>query len=158
MKIKPIFNIQDYENENYVMRCNTQEEATIFCNYLHSIGKKWCNGDSYLKETHWNNYMGHICYNFNAGEFGMVVGYCRTFHILNFSQFNWSNPIDGIKNIYFNEKKKTTTIKWDDSSVTTVKCGEGDIYDKEKGIALCYMKKINGNTGKYNNIFKKYIN
>lgn len=49
-----------------------------------------------------------------------------------------------------------TIVKWKDGTKTVVKCNEGDEYDWEKGLALCVMKKIYGNTGKYNNIFKKY--
>ena len=29
--------------------------------------------------------------------------------------------------------------------------------DKEKAVAMCFMKRFMGNTGKYNNVFKKFI-
>jgi len=64
-----------------------------------------------------------------------------------------------IENVYFNPYKKTVTIKWTDGDVTTVKAQEkyGDSYDPEKGMAMCICKKVFGNTGRYNELFKKYI-
>lgn len=58
------------------------------------------------------------------------------------------------KNVIFHDP--ATIVYWDDGSKTVVKCGEDDVYDQEKGLALCYMKKILGNTGNYNEILKKY--
>ena len=51
-----------------------------------------------------------------------------------------------------------TIIKWSDDTKTVVKCQGGDTYDIEKGIALCYMKKILGNKGNYNTVLNKAIN
>lgn len=47
-----------------------------------------------------------------------------------------------------------TIIIWRDGSKTVVKCQNGEPYDLEKGIAMCYMKKVNGNKPKYYDIFK----
>ena len=49
-----------------------------------------------------------------------------------------------------------TIIFWKDGTKTVVKCQEEDEYfDEEKGIAMCYLKKLFGNKGNYNNIFRK---
>ena len=48
-----------------------------------------------------------------------------------------------------------TTILWWDGTKTTVKCARHDIYDEEVGIAMCYLKKILGNKGNFNNIFRE---
>lgn len=48
-----------------------------------------------------------------------------------------------------------TTIIWMDGSKTTVKCSNKDIYDEDVGIAMCYLKKLYGNKGNYNNIFRE---
>ena len=48
-----------------------------------------------------------------------------------------------------------TTILWTDGTKTTVKCQGDDVFDKETGIALCYLKKMLGNQGNYNNIFRE---
>lgn len=41
-----------------------------------------------------------------------------------------------------------TIVLWADGTKTVVKCQEGDAYDPEKGLALCYMKKYLGNTSR----------
>lgn len=41
-----------------------------------------------------------------------------------------------------------TIVLWADGTKTVVKCQEGDTYDPEKGIALCYMKRYLGNTSR----------
>ena len=58
------FNIEDYKGK-YAMHCKTENEAEIFCKYLHSIGHKWNSGDSYLLEKCWNDYEEATCYEFN---------------------------------------------------------------------------------------------
>lgn len=50
-----------------------------------------------------------------------------------------------------------TIVFWCDGSKTVVKCGSNDVFDKEKGIAMCFVKKIYGNKGCYNNVFKPWI-
>lgn len=47
-----------------------------------------------------------------------------------------------------------TTIIWTDGTKTTVKCQKNDEYSTEVGIAMCYLKKLLGNKGNYNNIFR----
>lgn len=63
------FNIKDYKGK-YVMHCKTEEEAEIFCKYLHSIGCTWSSGYSYLSENYWYIYEELTCYNFNYGTYG----------------------------------------------------------------------------------------
>lgn len=41
-----------------------------------------------------------------------------------------------------------TIVLWSDGTKTVVRCGERDKYDKEKGLALCFMKKALGNTSR----------
>lgn len=59
------------------------------------------------------------------------------------------------KKIIFNGP--ATIVLWDDGTKTVVKCQDGDTFDKENGIALCFMKKSLGNKSNFNNIFKKYL-
>lgn len=60
-----------------------------------------------------------------------------------------------IKKVIFNDP--ATIVLWKDGTKTVVKCGKDDVYDEEKGLALCFMKKALRNKGSYNNTFKKYI-
>lgn len=49
-----------------------------------------------------------------------------------------------------------TIVIWNDGTKTIVKKQKGDRYDKEKGLALCYMKKALGNTSrKLNDALRK---
>lgn len=48
-----------------------------------------------------------------------------------------------------------TTILWKDGTKTTVKCQDEDVWADDVGIAMCYLKKMLGNKGNFNNIFRK---
>ena len=60
-----------------------------------------------------------------------------------------------IKKVIFNDP--ATIVIWGDDSKTVVKCQNGEKFDKEKGLALCYMKKMLGNKSNFNNVFKEWI-
>lgn len=47
-----------------------------------------------------------------------------------------------VKKVIFSEP--ATIVFWTDNTKTIVKCGENDIYDPEKGVAMCCMKKLLG--------------
>ena len=69
---------------------------------------------------------------------------------------NFSNPSKfDIRKVIFNDP--ATIVIWKDGSKTVVKCGENDIYDKEKGLAMAIAKKAFGNKGNYYEEFKKWI-
>ena len=65
------------------------------------------------------------------------------------------NNMPEIRDAIFNEP--ATIVLWKDGTKTVVKCGKRDNYDKEKGLAMCIVKKINGNKGNFNNLFKKWV-
>lgn len=48
-----------------------------------------------------------------------------------------------------------TTILWKDGTKTTVKCSSEDVWADDVGIAMCYLKKMLGNKGNFNNIFRE---
>ena len=73
---------------------------------------------------------------------------CPTIHIEDICNFR-------IKKVIFNNP--ATIVYWKDGTKTVVKCVDNEPYDKEKGLALCFMKKALGNKGNYNNIFREYI-
>lgn len=50
-----------------------------------------------------------------------------------------------------------TIVYWADGTKTVVKCQEGDVYDHELGLAMAIAKRAFGNTGNYNNVFKKWL-
>ena len=67
-------------------------------------------------------------------------------------------PDDKIKRVIFNKEKRTTVVLWYDGQKTIVKQQDGDIWDEEKALALCYMKRVLGNRGSFNETLKKYCN
>lgn len=68
-----------------------------------------------------------------------------------------SKPTGGIERVVVNPEKKATAIIWVDGTKTVVKCQDGEEYDAEKGIALCFMKRAFHNRGCFNDIFRKWI-
>lgn len=63
-----MFNIDNYKGK-YAMHCKTEEEAEIFCKYLHNIEHMWSSGDSYLSKNYWNDYEEATCYEFNEDRY-----------------------------------------------------------------------------------------
>ena len=57
------------------------------------------------------------------------------------------------KKVIFNDP--ATIVYWPDGSKTVVKCGNGDVYDREKGFAMCVLKRLYGD--KFHSILKKHI-
>ena len=64
-------------------------------------------------------------------------------------------PIPAIKDVIFNPP--ATIIIWADHTKTVVKCGENDIYDPEKGMAMAISRKALGDRGSYYNVFEKWV-
>ena len=60
-----------------------------------------------------------------------------------------------IDKVVFNDP--ATIVMWSDGSKTVVKCQPGDTYSEELGLAMCIAKKYYGNTGAYNEVFKRFI-
>ena len=48
-------------------------------------------------------------------------------------------------------------VFWTDGTKTVVKCGDDDIFDPEKGLAMAISKKVLGNKGNYYNEFRKWL-
>ena len=65
------------------------------------------------------------------------------------------NKIPEIKDVKFNNP--ATIVFWADGTKTVVKRQKGDRFDKEKGLAMAIVKKLFGNKGNYNELFKKWI-
>lgn len=60
-----------------------------------------------------------------------------------------------IQKVIFNNP--ATIILWTDGTKTVVKCQPGDIYDKEKGFAMAYLKKLLGNDNTFNKEINKWV-
>lgn len=62
---------------------------------------------------------------------------------------------DSIDRVIFNDP--ATVVFWKDGTKTVVRCGNGDTYNPETGLAMCIIKKCCGNKGNYNDVFKKWL-
>ena len=60
-----------------------------------------------------------------------------------------------VERVIFNHP--ATIIFWKDGSKTVVKCQQGDIYDKEKGFVMAYLKKLLGNKNEFNKEINKWV-
>ena len=58
-----------------------------------------------------------------------------------------------IKRVIFNEPY--TIVIWANGEKTIVKAQDGEPYDKEKGLAMCFAKYALGNTCRYFDFFKE---
>lgn len=50
-----------------------------------------------------------------------------------------------------------TIVFWKDGTKSIVKCGDNEVFDSEKGLAMAITKKAFGNQGNYYNQIKKWI-
>ena len=64
-------------------------------------------------------------------------------------------PKHAVKQVIFNNP--ATVVFWSDGTKTVVKCSENDTFDPEIGLAMAICKKAFGNTGAYNEVFKKWV-
>ena len=63
-------------------------------------------------------------------------------------------PEKPYKQVVVNKSKRTICVVWKDDTRTVMKCHPDDEWDEEKGIAMCFMKKMFDNRGCYYDTFK----
>lgn len=63
-------------------------------------------------------------------------------------------PEKPYKQVVVNKSKRTICVVWKDGTHTVMKCHPEDEWDEEKGIAMCFMKKMFDNRGCYYDTFK----
>ena len=81
------FDIDNY-GINTAMHCSTEEQAIVFCNHLHSLGRRWSSGEAYSTQTLFNEVKGNIYYYFHQD----VCSTCRplfNYTVLEFTDFEW---------------------------------------------------------------------
>lgn len=64
--------------------------------------------------------------------------------------------IPGIKNVLFNDTKHTTTVLFEDGTITMSKTTDGETYNHEVGFAMCIMKKMYGNRTRFQKEIKRW--
>ena len=75
-------------------------------------------------------------------------------HLNNVRENTVTNKVYILKVIFNNP---ATIVYWSDGERTVVKCGDNDIFDPEKGLAMAIAKKSLGNNGRHYNEIKKWL-
>lgn len=60
-----------------------------------------------------------------------------------------------VKKVIINQP--ATIVIWKDGTKTVCKCSEGDTFDPQVGIAMCFMKKMFGNPSQVRKFMKQWI-
>lgn len=104
-----------------------------------------------ISEKMYNMYMN--------SSYGVATGTINNASISNRKvEYNAMFKRAKIKNVIFNDP--ATIVFWSDGTKTVVKCGENDIYDPEKGLAMAVAKKYLGTNKSHSNYmdeFKKWL-
>lgn len=83
------FDLRCYTSQQFYMVCKTNEEAEIFCNFLHENGREWCDGMPYTESTDFDDISGDVAYYFNTGCRSSAHGRLPMYR-LDFSDFDWT--------------------------------------------------------------------
>lgn len=87
--MKPKFNIKKY-NPNTVMHCPDYESSVVFLQFLHDMGRTWCDGEKYIPWDDYHQYQHDTCFRFPAGTYGSLETYrVGEYTVLNFYDFDW---------------------------------------------------------------------
>lgn len=62
---------------------------------------------------------------------------------------------DYIVKVIFNDP--ATIVLWSNGEKTVVKCGDGETFDPEKGLAMAIVKYVYGNKGNYYGYLKTWL-
>ena len=104
------FNWDEFKDEknNIAVNCKTEEEAKDFCKQMHEHGMKWCNGESYLKNTNYNVYNEGTCY-YGSGEYSSRV-FAEKY---NYKILEWSDYMQ--KNFTKSDLKDGMVVEYNDN-------------------------------------------
>lgn len=88
-KVKKEFNWEEFKdvNNKIAVHCKTEEEAKHFCKQMHEHGMAWCDGDSYLGDTHFNKHKEKTAYDADGCYCYMNFYKQRGYKILEWSDY-----------------------------------------------------------------------
>lgn len=116
------FHINEYKGK-FAMHCKTEEEAKDFCAYLHSVGRKWCDGESYLNRTRYKWCGTNTVYYFNENIYGGIDYAIRNNYII----LEWSDFME----------KKFTKADLKTGDVVKRRDGSIEIVNRELEMLIC---------------------
>ena len=62
-----------------------------------------------------------------------------------------------IEDVYVNEEKKTTTVKFSDGTIQTVKCHKDDVFDPVVGVAIAVSSFVFGTKKNFHSVVERKI-
>ena len=81
------FNWEEFlSNDKIAVHCSTEEQAKDFCRQMHKHGLEWRSGESYLKDTNWEDYEEKTAYEVD-GTFANLQYYT----LINYTILEWSD-------------------------------------------------------------------
>lgn len=98
------------------------------------------------------DYIARIEETFRLSNYGRGRFICTDYN--GFASVTHTSMHMRINKVIFNPP--ATIVVWEDGSKTVVKAQDGEIYDKEKGLAMAISKRVLGDKGKYYEVFKKW--
>lgn len=125
------------KNNKIVVHCKTEEEAKDFCKQMHEHGMKWCDGDSYLGDAHFNNHKEKTAYDADG-----CYCYVNFYKQRGYKILEWSD--------YMKKEFTKADLKY------------GYLVEFRDGVKALYMPFEDGNTFDFCNIYQclnlKYYN
>ena len=62
-----------------------------------------------------------------------------------------------IEDVYVNEEKKTTTVKFSDGTIQTVKCHKDDAFDPVVGVAIAVSSFVFGTKKNFHSVVERKL-
>lgn len=152
--------IERFKKGDFVINCQTENEANELMEILHKEGVKWCSGDSLLKILNYSAYKNNTCYDCDCGtrlSFAELDFYKdRGYKVVKFSDLCKSQSTTEIIKVIRNDKK--TTVILENGSKGISKCNSTDEYSERDGFTLAYARALDGNDVKWSDVFGKALN
>ena len=148
------------------VRCDTLEDALFVDNIVNRNRAKYGEELEITHETSYHVYTYRFRYK-HSDRSNYTEGYSDIFEMTSlpecvarkvYSANALVHPealIDAIKKVIFSGP--CTIILWNDGTKTIVRCGPDDEFDKEKGIAMCILKKMFGSSHQMSKWMKEQI-
>jgi hypothetical protein len=86
-----------------------------------------------------------------------IITSSQTFKLSSYNKEEIYMTIPEIKNVFFNEVKKTTTVVFNDHTSIIVKCTDNDRFDPEVGLAMALTKKLVGSRAKFQKLVDEWV-
>ena len=114
----------------------TEEQAKILCRVFDKMGKKWCDGKSYLDGTNWNDHKEKTAYS-NAGEYCTSIVFVRATGnpVYDFGEVDMEKYLDE-KPVKTSEELKPKAIESETAKASRYKITIDEFFASYKLLAI----------------------